>query len=135
MITKQKAEKRIAALYGAVGPLAPSFVPKGRSHAVIYAVVVAGHPDTVKIGRTANWPSRRRAYDCWNLSSGDGIKDFRCFTITDEYCDLTKLEAAIIAACPFPLRHGAEWFRADLDEMCRFIDRFMTEADISFVVD
>jgi len=112
-----------------------SFAPKGRRHAVIYAVCVKGHDGVVKLGRTTKWKTRRQSYQRWNLSSGDAITSERVFVLTDEFVDLVKIERAILDGCPFPLRHGQEWFTADLDEICRYVDRFLTINEISFVVE
>ncbi len=134
MIAQSKSHRRVTKLYGDVGaPYAKSFVPHGRTGYYIYAVSVADHPGVVKIGRTAKWSVRRVSYANWNLAAGDAIAFERVFTITDEYVDLPKLESAILAACPFPIRHGSEWFAADFEEVARFIDRFLCEAGISCV--
>jgi hypothetical protein len=114
-------------------PLAPCFVPRGRTENVIYLVVVKDHPRTVKIGRTKKWKSRRREYATWNLAPGDGIVAERIFRLTEEYVDLDALEADLIKAMPFPVVHGREWFRADIDEMGRCIDRFLCASELSYV--
>ncbi len=113
-------------------PAAPCFTPPGRSGAYIYAVVLVDHPDVVKIGRTVRWKGRRNAYMNWNLRDGDGIKEARVFQITDEYVDLNLVETEILGRAPWPRRHKKEWFRADLDDVCRLIDRVLCEGDISY---
>lgn len=128
-----KALKRAAKIYGWRQPLFRTFVPAGHSHFVIYAVVLREHPEVVKVGRTNRWKMRRMAYLNWNLSNGDGILDERVFNITEEYVDLPQLEAHILSAMPFPLRHGAEWFVADLDEVCRLIDQILCKHGLSYV--
>ena len=112
-----------------------SFAPKGRRHAVIYAVCVADHEGVVKVGRTVNWKSRRNSYQRWNLNNSSAITSERIFIITDEFADLAKIDGAILEGCHFPLRHGREWFVADLDDICRYVDRFLTINEISFVVE
>ena len=112
-------------------PFARCFLPKGRTAQVLYAVSVKDHEGVVKIGRTRNWRSRRIAYDNWNLARGDAVTASRAFVLTDEWLDLPRLEAAMLAQCPFPLRAGSEWFHADFDEMCEFIARFLDDAGIS----
>lgn len=109
-----------------------SFLPPGRTHAVIYAVSLKAQPGIVKVGRTTKWDKRRNHYANWNLSNGDGIAEERVFCITEEFVDLTKLEAAILARMPFPLAYGAEWFRADLDEVCRLIDSILLGYDLTY---
>ena len=110
------------------------FVPTGRSVAVLYVVSVKEHPGVVKIGRTMRgWNQRRREYAFWNLCAGDGIDREMIFTITEEFVDLAKLEAEVLAAMPFPVRSGREWFVADFDEACRLVDQFLCQHDISYV--
>ncbi len=111
---------------------APYFTPSGRSGSYIYAVVLVDHPGVVKIGRTIRWKSRSIAYQNWNLRDGDGIADARVFQITDEYVDLNMVEAEILHRAPWPRRHKKEWFRAELDDVCRLIDRVLCEGDISY---
>lgn len=132
-VSKSKASKRISKLYGDRGQLASSFIPAGRTASVIYAVVLVEHPDLVKVGRTTRWETRRKSYANWNLRNGDGIAEERVFTISESFVDLPKLEAHVLASMPFPIRHGAEWFAADLDEVCRVIDRLLCEAGLSYV--
>ncbi len=113
-------------------PFATDFAPSGRSHYCIYAVVVKDHPEVTKVGRTNKWKSRRNGYANWNLAKGDGIVQERVFIITDEYVDLVKLENAILKSCPFPIRFGSEWFRAEFDDVCQYIERFLCAAAISY---
>lgn len=110
-----------------------SFVPKGRSEFVIYAVALSEHPGVVKVGRSAKWKARRKAYESWNLAPGNAIEQERAFIVTEEFVDLPKLEDAILEAIPFPQRHGREWFVADFDEVCRLIERFLCEHEISYI--
>jgi hypothetical protein len=110
-----------------------SFLPKGRTHQVIYVVCVRDHPGVVKIGRTSRWLHRRRVYANWNLSNGEAITHERTFCLTDEFIDLEKLEAEILSRAQYPLAHGYEWFRADFDDVCRFIDATLLELDITYL--
>lgn len=111
------------------------FAPAGRGHQAIYAVVLKCRPDMVKVGRTTNWKQRRKTYDCWNFSSGDGIEEYRLFVVTDEYVALDRLEAAVLAdmAHNFPVAHGREWFAAEFNDACRTIDRVMCAGGLSYV--
>lgn len=109
------------------------FAPSGRSDAVIYVVIVADHPNLVKIGRTTRWSNRRKHYQNWNLRPGDGILHERVFRITDEYVDLALVEAAILSACGFKIAHGREWFETDLDTASRYIDQWLCENDFSYI--
>lgn len=109
------------------------FVPKGRSEYVIYAVCLREHLGVVKVGRTTRWKNRRKVYASWNLAIEDAVLAERVFTITEEFVDLPALEAALLSAMPFPRRHGLEWFRANFDDVCEVIDRFLSEHDISYV--
>lgn len=132
-MTPRRIERRIQKLYGAPQPLVRNFLPRGRSESIIYAVVLREHPEVVKVGRTTRWANRRKAYACWNLANGDGILDERVFIITDEFVDLPHLEAHVLSAMPFPIRHGNEWFTADLDEVCRLIDQILCAAGLSYI--
>lgn len=109
------------------------FLPKGRSGLFIYAVVVADHPEVVKIGRTIRWTNRRKAYANWNLRPGDAITSERVFTITDEFVDLTQVEMAILDAAPWPRRSGNEWFVADHEDVCRHIEEILCSGGLSYV--
>jgi hypothetical protein len=88
----------------------------------------------VKIGQTSNWKNRRKAYANWNLRFGDGITVERVFLITEEYVDLIALEAEILsrARSLFHPHHGLEWFKADMDDVCRLIDEVMCEGGLSY---
>lgn len=130
MLTKD--ERRILLLEGKV-PLARSFVPRGRTAQVIYAVSVKPQPGVVKVGRTTRWKSRRQTYDTWNLTTA-AIEAERVFTLTEEFIDLERLEHHILDCLPFPLHFGREWFKADdIDDVARAIDRILVEHDISYV--
>jgi len=113
-------------------PFVDSFMPRGRTESVVYAVQVRDHPDWVKVGRTTKWRNRRQAYANWNLRNGDGIIDERIFKIVEEYVDLVILERDLLQAMPFPVVYGREWFCTDIDETQRFIDKFLWESDLSY---
>lgn len=127
-----KAQRRINKMYGLDRTLVRSFLPRGRSQFVIYVVELREHPGVVKVGRTTKWHQRRLSYARWNLrADGDAIAREMTFVLADEYVDLPALEMGIIQASPFPLHHGAEWFRADFDEYCQFVDRFICETGLT----
>ena len=128
-----KIQRRIDKIYGAEGPLVKSFAGKTGSSHTLYVVTLKQQPGIVKIGRTVKWSTRRVSYANWNLSNGDAIDQERPFVITEEYVDLHRLERDMLADCPFPLRHGNEWFRADFDEMCRYVDRFICASGLSYL--
>jgi hypothetical protein len=107
-------------------------MPKGRSQAVIYAVVLRAHPGIVKLGRTTKWSQRRRAYDGWNLSAGDGIAEAAVYCITEEYVDLAAVEAACLGAIDRPLVRGSEWFRAEMARARETIESVLNGAGLSF---
>lgn len=110
------------------------FIPTGKSVAVIYVVSVKEHPGVVKLGRTMRgWKQRRREYANWNLRAGDGIDREMVFTLTEEFVDLARLEAAILESMPFPQRSGREWFVADFDEVCRLVDKFLCQHEVSYI--
>jgi len=110
------------------------FIPMGRSRCALYVVSLKEHEGVVKIGRTSRgWPQRRKEYDMWNLCGGGGIDREMVFTITEEFTDLAKLEAAILEIIPFPLRSGREWFVADFDEVCRLVDQFLCQHEVTYV--
>lgn len=126
------AKRRVERLSNAPKPLVHDFVPSGRSGLFIYAVVVKRHPDKVKIGMTRKWKNRRVAYANWDLSPGDAILDERVFCINEEFVDLEKLEGHILRTFDAPLAFGTEWFKADIDQACRHIDRIMCANGISY---
>lgn len=108
------------------------FVPKGRSGHYIYAVSLKDHPDVVKIGMTTKWKDRKKTYENWNLRRGDGIDKEMVFVVTQDFVDLAALEKHILENICLPLRHGAEWFHGDFDDVCRRIDRILCAAEIDF---
>jgi hypothetical protein len=110
-----------------------SFLPGGKSQQVIYVVTLRDQPGIVKVGRTAKWHLRRKAYSHWNLANGTGIDRERLFCITEEFVDLAKLEREILFRMPFEIVHGTEWFRAEIDEACRLIDAILLEHEITYV--
>lgn len=132
-MTRSRALKRFDTLYGGKGPWVGSFLPRGRSQYILYAVALSEHPGVTKVGRTTRWDRRRASYARWNLSDGDAIAAEQTFVITEEFVDLAKLEAALLAGLPFPTRHGREWFVADFDDVCRAIERFLCEHGLSYV--
>lgn len=97
------------------------FLPAGRSCPCLYAVTLKDLPGVVKVGRSSRWATRRKTYAEWNLRGGDGIEDEVVFEIHEEWCDLEALEAAVIAAVPFPRRHGFEWFMGDIETAAQVI--------------
>ena len=107
-------------------------MPKGRTQPVIYVVEVAAHQGVSKIGRTHKWSNRRKNYATWNLASGNGILRERVFTIMGEYVDLAGLERAILSACPYPTRFGSEWFSADFDDACMFVEAFLSKSGLDY---
>lgn len=112
--------------------LVTDFTPKGRSGLFIYAVVLRMHPDKVKIGMTRKWHLRRKSYANWDLSPGDAISEERVFRITEEFVDLEKLESHILTTFDAPIAFGAEWFRSNIDDASRHIDRVMCAHGISY---
>ncbi|NNH67813.1 GIY-YIG nuclease family protein [Rhizobium laguerreae] len=134
-LTVKQATARIAKRYGKTQEaLVSSFIPAGRTAFYIYAIVVKDHLDKVKIGMTKKWSSRRFSYANWNLAQGDGILDERVFIITDEFIDLGKIEAFILATFGAERAFGNEWFNASLDDAARHIDRVFCETNISYVL-
>lgn len=127
-----KERKRLAKLYPSPSPLVGNFIPSGRTHQVIYAVTIKQHPDKVKIGMTTKWTQRRKAYETWDLSSGDALVDSRVFVITEDFVDLRKIENHILKTFPMPLAFGSEWFHGMIDDAGRHIDRFLCEHGISY---
>lgn len=123
----RRVERRNALL----GPR--SFMLSGRRSYVIYAIAIRQHPGAVKVGQTSRWAARRHEYAQWDLSEDDAITAERVFTITEEFVDLARLEAAILAGLPFPIYRRREWFRADLDDVARWIDQFLCEVGLSYV--
>lgn len=113
--------------------LVRDFTPRGHSHACIYAVVLRDHPEVTKVGRTAKWRNRRKAYADWNLSNGDGILAERTFIITEEFVDLALVEEAILDELPFSRHYKREWYKADIEEVERAIDRILCGMGLSYV--
>lgn len=111
------------------------FVPFGRTGFALYVVVLVDHLDLVKIGQTRNWNRRKREYTEWNLRSGDGIEKSCVFHITDEYCDLLKLENAVLNLMPIGPAMRREWFKADFEETCKLVENFLISNDISYLSD
>jgi hypothetical protein len=106
-----------------------------RTHYVIYAVTLREHPEIVKVGRTTQWKSRRREYDTWNFSAGDGVLDCVVYCITEEYADLAAIEAACLdgMAMICPLHRGAEWFKGSLDDARRVIEDVLCAGQLSYM--
>jgi len=109
------------------------FVPRGRTGYFIYAVTLREQPGITKVGRTKKWTSRRVEYANWNLAPADGIASERVFCITEEFVDLPKLEAHILGSLRYPLRHGTEWFVAEIEDVARDIDRVLCDSGLSYV--
>lgn len=129
-------QRRVAAFRSAhEGPKlrAECFVPRGRSEYCIYAVELAEHRGVVKVGRSARWQQRRTTYADWNFAKGNGISRERVFRVTEEFVDLAKLEAHILASLPFSIRHGREWFEADLDDVTASIEAILQRCGLSYV--
>ena len=109
------------------------FLPKGRSASIIYLVQVRSHLDVVKIGRTTKWAQRRKCYENWNLSPGNGVVRERLFIITEEFVDLPALEKFLIASMPYEKAFGEEWFYADFDEAVEHVEGMVTNTRLSYV--
>lgn len=114
-------------------PFAKSFVPKGRSAATIYAVALFEHPEVTKVGKTQKWMQRRRAYDFWNLAPGNAVRDFRTYTFIEDWVDLDQIERHVLAALPFPLRMGNEWFAVSLEELSPKLDEIIDGLGLSYM--
>ena len=112
------------------------FVPRGASRFQIYTVQLREHPGVVKIGKTKNWPSRRKSYETWNLASGDGCQRSTTFTITEEFIDLDALELHIldVIRARFRSRAGREWFLGDYDEVTSLVCGEIEKIGITFDV-
>lgn len=111
-----------------------SYLPEGRSGRYIYVVTLKEHDGVVKVGRTARWAQRRRAYATWNLSDGDAIDREMLFTITDEQdSDIGWIEAEVLGDVVEPRRFGSEWFVADFDDVCRSVARTLERLGIDYV--
>ena len=106
-----------------------------RSHYVIYAVILREHPEILKIGRTTQWKTRRREYDTWNFADGDGVLDCIVYCITDEYVDLSAVEAACIEGLAMicPRHRGNEWFKGDIADARRVVEDVLCAGQISFI--
>ena len=131
MKTKMEIRRRYKSLYNV--DLFPSKPKTARRGYYIYAVALKEHSGIVKVGMTTNWASRRISYDTWNLRNGDGIDQFKLFTICDEFVDLARLEKHILNNIEDELVSGREWFRADFDEICRIIDKVMCDSCITYI--
>jgi hypothetical protein len=105
------------------------------SRYIIYAVTLREHEGIVKLGRTTNWKTRRREYDCWNFADYDGVSACSVFMVTEEYVDLTALEKACLAAMAnrHSLFRGAEWFSGDLQDAEEVIAGVLEAAQISYI--
>lgn len=104
-----------------------------KSQYVIYAVVLREHPHLVKLGQTCAWGTRRRQYDHWNFSGGDGVLESAIYCITEEYTDLRATEAACLSAMSAPAAHGAEWFTASLSAARSAIERTLQRLGLSYI--
>ena len=133
IVISAKAKRRMQSLYAVDRePLAKCFIPKGRSAYQIYAVSVKDHPDKVKVGRTQRWHMRRLAYSNWNLATSDAVMAEEVFNITEEFVDLPKLEAHILANLGLQRAFGQEWFFGNVEDTARIIDRLLCESGLSF---
>lgn len=103
-------------------PLARCYVPNGRTMPTIYTARLREKPQLVKVGRTSKWSARRPAYDRWNLADGDGLIEYRLFQIHEDHVRLPDVEAAVLAAIPFPIGYGREWFVGGFEEVTRAVD-------------
>ena len=102
---------------------------------MLYAVVLKEHPTIVKVGRTINWKTRRREYDCWNLADGDGVLECATFTINEEYCCLPGLEAECLGRINAPLVRGTEWFRTNIEHAKETIRQVLYDNAMSHIED
>jgi hypothetical protein len=114
-------------------PFAKCFVPRGRTSAVIYAVSLKEHPLVTKVGRSARWQQRRRAYDCWNLAPGDAVENFRTYTFTEDWVDLEGIERFVLDALQFPRRFGKEWLDAPFEDVVPRLDEVIEGLGLSFI--
>lgn len=119
--------RRRAKSYGGV----KSFAPPGRSQFCLYVVSLKEHPGVSKVGKTTNWSRRREQYAKWNLRH-EAIAAERVFVVTDEFFDLDRAERAVLARMPFEIRHGAEWFEAEIDDAARHVAQFLDCHDVSY---
>ena len=106
-----------------------------RTHSVLYAVVLKEHPGIVKLGRTTNWKQRRREYDNWNFSEGNGVLVCAVYCITEEYVDLAGLASACMngMAVAAPIHRGREWFKSTIEHARLVIEDVLHTAQISFI--
>lgn len=106
------------------------------SRYIIYAVTLREHDGIVKLGRTTNWKTRRREYDCWNFADCDGMSACSVFIVTDEYIDLPALERACLSemANRHSLHRGAEWFSGTLRDAEEVITGVLEAGQISYIV-
>jgi hypothetical protein len=114
-------------------PRCKTGIAAGRSNYVIYAVVLNAHPDIVKVGRASNWKSRKKAYENWNLSLGEGILESVAYCITEEWVNLPSLEEACLSAMNTRPYRGREWFKTSFDHAKSAIEDTIQTAELSYI--